>query len=320
MPTYQTYRFYLGRALNDWAFYGAGSATVTSVTIVELSTPGYVATPPTLPLASVNRYDGMWIFDQVGNQQRRARHGGFHPLTGTIDIDPGWIAPHAADRIEISSLFPVIEQVSTTDVSYRTLINRALSRLLVPDRIQFAIVPGQTAYDLSAYATVLDRPERLGWPSSAGRMPQPTLLEPHPFTGNPVPSDWRRPTLRMDAEHPYLDIEAPFAPGTSGTLSLNIVRPSDSLTSIDGGLTWGQQIETRPGLFADTDQAKAAVNDVLTVALAEAYDALANRSPALPNGNWAEKAAAQWQRARGLRWFDQTQAIPPQAVAPGQAA
>jgi len=282
----------------------AGSST-SSVVIAELTAA---------PTASANRYDGAFVFNVTKNQTRRVTIGGYDPHTGTLTVAPGWTAPTAGDAIEITRLFAVIEQSNIAGSSYLQIVNRALSAILATDLITVPIVGGATSYDVSLYGYWLDREERFGWPEvvqpDGTRLPQARLLEPAPLGGRPIPADWRRPRLHLATGVPALEIEAPFAAGTSGVMTMRVMRP---------GHTWINNAEDSNGLALVTDVALPSIEDVTSVGLLEAYGILKARGARTASGvNYETKWSQQLARCKQLKHFDwtlytqsQTQVAPP---------
>lgn len=278
MPTFAEYRRPTGRALNDLGIYQVTSATNSSVTSVALA--------DSTTDASEHRYDGAYVYvasgAAVGNQ-RRVKPGGFTTTSGLLALELTWNAPIALDFIDITRLFPVVEQVPNEDPSYRNLINRALAKLWAPDRISLTFSSSSTA-SLLSYPW-LDRPERLV-----------RVLEPAPVSGFPdVPCGWRDPQLILNGPSPVLQLNRPY----TGTLTLEVRRPGDTLIS---------GAESTVGLSSESQTALPAVEDVVLGALVEAYAVLMNRSPGRPGGgNYADKYADARERFESLAYFDRTQ-------------
>lgn len=302
--TLAQYRRALARALDDLEPHVVLSATATTVTINALinSTTG----------ASTGRYNGAYIYVASGSgagQQRVVKENSYVPSTGTLTVQnsSGWDATLAAgDQLEITRLFPAYADASSSsslgaDNDYRSLVNRALSYLLVPDQISVTTVADQQEYSLSTYAYWLDRPERLR-----------DVLDPPRATGWPTKPTWRRWELNLDGPTPSLQFIDRAYPTSGATFELNVLRPADTLIS---------GAESSSGLTSDTATAVPAVNDVVTVGLMLAYEALANRSPGRPSGDYLKRWAAQVELARRVRAYDRTQETPQQqAVAAGTEA
>ena len=214
--------------------------------------------------------DGAWVFNATKRQQRKARNGESFPRpTARSLLDPSWSVPSAGDRVALTHLFAVLQEVSSGDTSYIQILNRAGGMIVSPIRVPVPIVSNvpTTSYDLTAYASFLDRQERFGWPDGTDGNPQPKLLEPHPLGQNPVPADWRRPRLRIDGPSVWLDLDVPFAIGTTGNLSLNLMVPAVNWVKPAGGASYGVSLN---GLVSDGDEVLPDVNDLVEVALLEA--------------------------------------------------
>lgn len=248
--------------MNDGGVYTANAGAASTVTISALIN-GHAS-------ASPDAFDGYHVYDATSPrwlQQRTVRTGTFVPSTGALTIDPPWgTVPVIGDVIEITNQFPSYRDVATGDTAWIDLINRALSRFLIRDRIALSIT-GQTA-SLSAYPW-LDREERLL-----------DILEPGPTGGLPISARWRGANLRLDADTPVIEMPAALA-GTQ-SLTLVVLRPADTRIAVSG--IWSDGTD---GLLRDTDEAVPPVNDVLAATLVEAYFDLMNRSAGQPSGNWA---------------------------------
>ena len=291
--TLLTLRRALAYALDDLGAYVLASGSTTTAVSNGLKNSA--------TNASVNRYDGRWVYVATGvqaGQQGRVKTGGYAPSTGTLTMVTTWGAPTTGDTIELTSLFPCAASSTTApgeDVSYRTLINRALSRLLLPDdTITLQITTSQT-YSLAAYPW-LDRDERLI-----------EVREPGPTGGLDVPAAWRRPALRTIGATAYVILDAPFGAGATGNLTLIVKRTADTL--INGA-------ESTVGLALDTDTAEATVDDVVTVGLLEAYRALMARGSVAPAGAWSAKFAGQLAECRRLRYWDRSSEVTAPAPEP----
>jgi hypothetical protein len=281
--TFGAFRRALADALDDLGGpYAVSASTASTVTVPALAT--------STPGASPNRYDGRWVYLSSGagvGQVAKVRGGGFASSV-LLTMETAWTtAPVAGDQIELYGWFPAVH-TRGSDSSYSVLINNALSLLVVPDRVSLPITTNQE-YSLATLPW-LDRPERLR-----------SVLEPGPTGGLPADASWRRPRLRLDANLPVLEIPAPFSTA-SGTLILTVMRPSNTWIKVNG--VWG---ESTVGLVNETDEANPATNDVVTIALAEAYRALMSRAPGRPSGPWAQKYAAQLAEARRVRYYDTSQ-------------
>jgi len=292
--TLQQYIQGVAEALDDYAPFVASAGTANQITLPDLI--------DATANASTSRYDGAHLFDLTSGQGATVRNGSYQAAVGQLQFDPAMSpAPVSGDQVVLSMLFALTEgQDHTLETTYRRFVNRALAQILLTDELALPIAPGQSLYPLSPYAYWLDREARVGW-----RAGQPMVTEPGPVAGSlVVPADWRRPTLRFDADLPYLELAAPFAPGTTGSLRLRVRRPADSYCAYVGV---GQWVESTTGLAAMGDMARPGVADVVAIGLAEAYRALMNRGASAPAGvNWRQKYEDQLQRAQAVWGFDTT--------------
>jgi hypothetical protein len=292
------YRRALANALDDLG----GPYAITSATANTVVVPALINLAGNI---SPNAYAGRWVYVASGTgagQTRRVRTNGYSAPTGSWTVDPAWtIVPSAGDIVELTGLFPVTPQVGS-DNSYLTILNADLRQIVAPDRISLAITTSQEYY-LLAQAAWLDREERLG-----------AVWEPGPTGGLPIPADWRRPRLRLDAELPVLELAVPFA-AAAGILFLDVLRPAD--TWIKSAGAWG---ESTVGLVSETDEARPSIEDVVKVGLMEAYLSLMSRAPGRPSGPYEAKYAAAKADAEGVRYFDSTaRKTPPAAPVAGAA-
>ena len=292
------YRQALARALDDLEPHVVLSATTFTVTINALitSTTG----------ASSGRYNGAYIYIASGSgagRQRVVKENSYVPSTGTLTThnSSGFdVTMAAGDQVEITRLFPAYAEATSTsslgsDTDYRSLVNRALSYLLVPDQISVTTVADQQEYSLSTYAAWLDRPERLL-----------AVLDPPRETGWPAKRTWRRWELTLDGPSPALTFLDRAYPTNGATFELDVLRPANTLIS---------GAESSIGLTSDSATAVPAVNDVVTVGLMLAYEALMNRSPGRPNGDFLTRWKNQIEIARRLRNYDRTQETAAQQAA-----
>lgn len=275
---HQQLRRVLAAALNDHAAYVASAGTTSSFTSVLLidSTTG----------ASPNRLKDAWAYIATGatvGGQSRVKSGGLTPASGLVAVTPTWAAPVPGAEIEITRLFPAVSSsaVPTAEnVSYRTVINRALQRMLIPDQITLSSVAGQYAYSLNTYAAWLTDRERIL-----------ALYDPPMLTGYPPRENSRNlRRLDFDAGVPTLYLQAAYA-GTDEPIRLDVIRPAS---------TWVNDAETHPsvGVSAETDSVLSHVrlDEFLVIGLAEAYKALAAKGH--DGRNWAAMAAEQEPLAR----------------------
>ena len=276
-------------ALDDLKPYTVGSGTGT--TVVSNGLGNLTAN------ASTSTYDGAWAY--CNNQQMRVRTGGYIPGTGSLTITPGWtVVPTTGQTLYVTRRFPIGPSATPgEDTPYQWFVQESLKHLVDRDVITLAITSAD-AYSLATYQFWLDRQERL-----IG------IREPAPISGRrAVDASWRRPRIEREGTTVYLKLDAPFASGVSGNLTLDVLRPAFTLVS-------GSESTTGP--TADAQTVEANPDDVQTGVLAFIYFALANRQQSSPDGaNWAAMYAAQKAEFEGLAAFDRTRSLPP---APAQA-
>ena len=296
--TLLAYRNALQRALDDVGLY-----LVTSVSSVSVLCNSLINSATG---ASTGRYNGAYAYIQSGTgvgNQGVIKENSYVPSTGSITIQrsSGWdTSPAAGSVIEITRLFPSIGAGSavgaqTDDTDYRSLINRALAYILIPDQVSVTTVANQQEYSLSTYAYWLDREARLTG-----------VLDPARASGWPTRPTWRRWELQLDGGTPTLQFIDRAYPTSGATFEVVVRRPADTLIS---------GAESTTGLSADTDTAVPAVNDVVTVGLMLAYEALMNRSPGRPNGDYLKRWTGQIDLARRVAGYDRTQETPQQQAA-----
>lgn len=299
MPTQRAIRRACEAAFNDAGFYGCSAASSSNITLA--------ATSDSTTNASAQKFNGAWIYainqtTGVG-QQRRVVPGGFVPASGILGIELNWsVTPTLSDEVEITHLFPVgegptqIGGISPEDASYNSLINRALSMIVAPDRVGLAITTDQF-YSTVAWVEWLDRPDRVVR-NMDGSL---AIWEPGVRGGLPQNATWRGWTLRLDAETPGLEVNVPFS-ASSGTLYLDVMRPADTWVGTSG--IWA---ESTTGMTNNFQEVRAPINDVVKVFKMLAIEALMARSPGRPSGNWAARYPSAVRDARSVRYFDRSQ-------------
>ena len=195
--------------------------------------------------------------------------------------------------LELTGLFPAISGLPGGDIDYRTLVNRALSRLLVEDRIDVTTVADQYTYTfaLSTYP-YLDRMSRVMG-----------VLDPPRATGRPSVPTWRAHQWSIDAGALRLQfLDRPYS--TSGaTFQIAVLRPADTL--INGS-------DSTTGLVADTDTAVPSVEEVVVAGRYFAFEALLSRSKGRPSGDWSGQYAAAREDAMKLARWDRSQETAPE--------
>lgn len=206
---------------------------------------------------STARFNGAYVYISSGaaaGQSRNVRTDGYDETTGRLTVDPPWSSvPAPGVTAELTWKFPGVGQ-NASDDDYRTLINRGLSKLLVPDRISEPF-NGTPFILLTAYAW-LDRPERLL-----------SFRESSPLSGGrPISADWRGITPIFDGGNTRLEFAR--VPDAIGDIEVSVLRPVH--TRVNG-------LETTVGLVNDNDSVAVTVDDAVKAILPECYLALANR-------------------------------------------
>ena len=218
------YRQALARALDDIELYIVTSASATTVVCSNLINGSTGA--------SSGRYNGRYVYISEGTgvgNQGVVRDGGYDPATGSLTIvdTGGWTTqPALSSTAELTALFPAFNAASSTSSftggnDYQSLINRALSMILVPDQISVTTVADQQEYSLSTYAYWLDRPERLTG-----------VLDPPRATGWPTKPTWRRWELQLDGGSPALQFIDRAYPTSGATFPARVsASPSSARSS-----------------------------------------------------------------------------------------
>ena len=268
------------------------SATGTTVTLNQWATA--------LANASTQRYGSHWIFvksSASGSIQKAVRPGSYVPSTGTLTAsgDSGWDTTLVlGDEVEITGLFPSAPYGGPggEDTDYRSILNRALGRLLIEDRLDVTTVADQYAYPF-ALATYpwLDRMTRVL-----------AVLDPPRATGLPRRETWRKHAWKIDGGAMTLEfLDRPY-PTSGATFQVTVLRPAN---------TWINGAESTVGLAAPTDTAVPSIEEVVTVARMYAFEALLTRSKGRPSGDWAGPYEAARKDAMSLaRWDRSNDAAP----------
>jgi hypothetical protein len=294
-----TLRRSLARSLDDIGIYGIASATATTVTITALA--------DSTTNASSNRYDGRWVYFASGTSigtQRRVTAGGFTPGTGTLTFELGGVTAGAGDIVELTALYPAVEQVQGEDSSYRSIVNRAAGYLAKRAEVETAITTAYS-YPLDGFPYV-DRAERLV-----------RVLEPGPTGRQPINAAWRGWRWRPDTAGGFLELSTPFTTA-SGALTLEVIRPVKNWVYTAAG-GWATSLD---GLTNETDFFDLNEEDLLDTARMVAYETLVARTPGRPLPGAADQAKFWRERAMASILWDHTQMAPPppQAATAGAAA
>lgn len=287
MPNYVTIRRDAQAALDDLSVHSAlAGATFQTV--------GSILLASSAANLSVDRYNGRWLYhipaSGMNQQQRQVVKGSYVASTGFVTVAPGWAAPLENEQLEMTALFPCFTPPFAAETSYARLIRRSMQRLSYRDRVTVAITTSQT-YTLSASFPWLDREERLL-----------AVLEPGITGGAPVDASWRRPRLIRDGGAVSLILDVPFITA-SGSISLDVLRPGDTLIGVNGGA----YAESTVGLVNETDLTPLPVSEIIPVFLEEAYAVLATRANTNPSVNWAQRLKDQRPLARAVASYDWSQ-------------
>lgn len=281
--TLRAYRQALARSFDDLGVYTVLASTSTATTVHELlnSTPN----------GSGRRYDGRWAYISGGvavGAGTHVRPAGLVPSTGVLTMARFWdTIPVANDILELTGLFPAVPGLGE-DTDYRTLINRALGRLLVEDRLDVTTVADQWTYSLSAYPW-LDRMTRVM-----------AVLDPPRATGLPRRETWRPHHWTIDQGAMTLEFDARPYPTSGATFQVKVLRPANTL--ITG-------TESSVGLVSDDETAVPSVEEVVTVARMFAFETLLTRSKGRPSGDWSGQFEIAQKEARGLARWDRSQDV-----------
>lgn len=303
----------LGYSLDDLVVHTAASGTTTTVVISALINAASGL--------STGTYDNVYVYDRETNRQARVQLNGYTPSTGTLTFAPAMaLAPSSGEPIQLTWLFPWSTGMPGSVTSYLVLVNGALKLIDIPVQATAAITAGADTFSLSALWARWLTEDRFGWdlppdPITGRPRPKQKMLEPHPISGRrPVPSDVARdPKLILGGDTPMVEVHAPFATGTTGSVTFNFMRPADGWIGINGG----SFSESLLGLSNPTDVAYPAVADVLHVSRWLALRTLAARGMSTSSGRvTTEMVAEAFSLARQVPGFNLKAA---QQLAPGQA-
>lgn len=228
-----------------------------------------------------NRYAQAWVLPVDGPNAgvlRRVGNQALNTSTGQLSVSVPWgtVMP-AATEIEIHRLLPPDDHDGWTGL--RSILNQALSECWTFQRLPLTGVADQGTYDLSAYGDWLepDAIHELFGEVQAGAL----YATPHGGFGP-----------YRDANTLNLDIAPTLEAGD--TAKLAVFRPLDTYIKVAG--TWG---DSTVGLVNDTDEALINPEALTEVALAVAYEHLAN----IPEigSRWEKKATDQRVRVNLLK-------------------
>lgn len=280
MPSEYLYYRALALALDD---------VTTSVTVTGASAPSTAICAQLVNATSgvsSGRWEGAWVLNTAGAgapQQRRVAQ--FTPGTGTLTITPVWTStPSIGDTIELTQKFPAMPAAaSVTD--YRALINAALGHIWVD------------GIELTASISTADTVSLSGYPGIRTADQIQDVLEPHPISGrSPVSAMWRVRDVIVSSGVTTLRLKSPFA-RAHGTLTVRVRLQASAYIATAG--TWSAA--SIAGLVNLSDEARPPVQDVVDVALVEAYQALLRRKA---DPTLAKQLADQRVVARRVPGYD----------------
>jgi hypothetical protein len=223
-----------------------------------------------------SRYLHTWVMPVEGTTAREIRRvtaeSALNLNTGELAVWPEFSAPVEVDvQVEISRLLPHDDDDGW--VGARSCINRALSELWSPQRLDVSGVDGQPSYSLSTYEDWLD-------PDAVRELYAPAVdATLNPYARGGYDAVRAGGTLNLQV-YPTL--------AADDAASLEVFRPSDTFIKVGG--IWGA---SSVGLVNDSDEHLHHPEVVVTVALAHAYASLASG----PDGNRYD-ALAQRQRLK----------------------
>jgi len=291
MPTTVQYKRRLMRAMDDLAEYTVSTANANVCVIPALINADADA--------SDLRIVGRWIYVVSGTGAGEQRQViAYAPSTGTLTVTPPWSGP-AGGVVHLTGYFPSGDGgTPQEDTSYREIIDRSCALIGVPDRVR--VLKNGTDTQATTLWPWLDRHERLLGPD--------WLLETSPIPGHhPISAMWRGPRLVFTGTGAAIELDAPdLDPGPAAYWYIEAIRP---------GNTWINGAENETGLVLDADVALPTIEDVAKVGTMLAYEALMNRSPGRPSGDYVKRWAAAREVARRVRYYDMSQERPEPAAA-----
>lgn len=208
---------------------------------------------------STDRYKHSWVIPVSGASAAELRRvqieDALNLTTGALTVAPPFSGQLVSGvEVEITRLLPPVDDDGW--VGARTCINRALSEMWTPQRLTITGVNGQPSYSLSTYEDWLD-------PDAVRELYGPALNT----TLNPYARGGFVPVRSGDSL--TLQVYPTLAAGDAA--ELEVYRPSDTFLKVGG--VWGT---STTGMVNDTDEHLHHPEVVVIVALAYAYEALAN--------------------------------------------
>ena len=292
MPTFIDYWTTLADDLGEQQTFTSTALSVDGVTVTSSALIGSSVGSDRYAHYHLYALDGALV-----GQQRLVTRGGFAPTTGALTLSRAFGSNPASgvNWALIDKRFGVIRQDKKPGM--RDFINRALRELAVEDTITITAVADQLRYSLPTSTN--------WWIHEPGRMLRVVSI--------PANANEQERTLDVidafinDGETPILQLTRAFAAGE--TFGLKVKRPANSRLKISG--TWTDQSSPRAGLTLDAEEALAPITDVVTVALAHAYNALENGVTLAGNQEvWDRKVKEQENRAAILK-FAQAKPVEP---------
>lgn len=249
--------------------------------------------------------------DSAAPKQRRIQKAGLDPSTGTITFDGNFGSAFGVGSIvEFHTRIPAVREPITNDglamlLGCNECIVLALQHLLVEDSITVALTNAQQ--DLRITARWLDRKSRLI-----------DVREPN-VTGGTTRSSVRTWEFWPAVNANVIHFSAPYRFTSSGNVSLDVLRPADTIVAVSGG--GGGYTDSTSGPTNDGDACWPEKKDVTTVALVFAYGALRDSRTGSAKSQYAAMYVDQLQLARKVRGYDRDNDIDPSVpqAAPAQA-
>lgn len=281
-----TARAALGREIGGFGTFVAetGSDQDTIVCTTAFSNTDL----PTTALA----YRWAFVPTSVVPRQRQITGTGLIGSSGTIALS-GLMGTAIANGtiFELHTMLPAVQTdgnfSQATAPGLHECLNWALRHLLTPQHdYAITLVNGQRDYDLPVW---LDRPERLiavRQPNALGNDYVDADRAGHPYE------------IRESSDGPVLHFDAPYR-FTSGSyaLRLQVLRPADTWIKVSG--VWA---DSTTGLVDEDDEAGPPVNDIVTVALVLAYEAIRNERHGRAKGIYDALHQRQLVEARKVRY------------------
>jgi hypothetical protein len=217
-----------------------------------------------------NRHRGWWAMATDGvsaGQVRMIGNSALNPTSGQLTVSPPMLSQIVqGTEVELHKLLPPDESTGTV-IGLRECLNLALAECWVPDRS--AITWGSAAaFDLSSLGDWFD-PMALAEVYGVG------------ISGFPV-QPYGPYNLYGDAAARNLEL---LGVASGSAITVEYTRPADTLIKVAGAWTDGQQ-----GFQNDDDECLLQPIFLTTIALAHAYQALANAATGKPQADYQRLA------------------------------